>query len=58
MLIGSVKVEKDAVVTHRDSYLLANLTVVSVRRPFFAMAAMLGGLFAGFGLMFPTFSSN
>lgn len=52
MIFGSVTIKKDAVVTHRDSYRLANLSVVSVRRPFFAMTALLGGLFAGFGLVF------
>ena len=34
MIIGFVRIENGAVNTHRDSYLLENLSVVSVRRPF------------------------
>ena len=52
MIIGSVEVNKNAVVTHRDSYLLTNLSVVSVRRPFLAGATLLGGAFVGFGMAF------
>lgn len=52
MILGSVKVNKNAVVTHRDSYILANLSVVSVRRPFLAGAMLLGGAFVGFGMAF------
>lgn len=52
MYFGSVEVLEDSVDTHHDSYRLANMSVVSVRRPFFAMTALLGGLFAGFGLVF------
>lgn len=52
MIIGFVKVNKNAVVTHRDSYILANLSVVSVRRPFLAGAMLLGGTFLGFGMAF------
>lgn len=48
MMIGFIHIDEanGAVNTHRDSYLLDSLTVVSVRRPFF-----LGGLLssAGFG---------
>jgi len=52
MIIGSVSVSKNAVVTHRDSYLIKNLSVVSVRRPYLAGAIVLGGAFAGFGVAF------
>lgn len=52
MILGSVTVNKNAVVTHRDSYLLTNLSVVSVRRPFLAGAILLGGTFLGFGIAF------
>ncbi len=40
MILGHVTVTDGAVNTHRDSYLLQNLTVVSVRRPFFAGALL------------------
>lgn len=33
MILGYVSVDGHAVVTHRDSYLLDQLSVVSVRRP-------------------------
>jgi len=49
---GSVEVKDDAVITHRYSYLLQNLSVVSVRRPFLAPALVVGGAFTLFGLGF------
>lgn len=52
MIIGSVDLQNGAVVTHRDSYLLKNLSVVSVRRPFLGGAILLGSAFAGFSLAF------
>jgi len=52
MIIGSVKIGNGAVVTHRDSYLIANLSVVGVRRPYLAGAMLLGGAFSGFGFAF------
>lgn len=52
MILGSVDISKNAVVTHRDSYLVDSLSVVSVRRPFFSAAVMLGGAFSGFGIAF------
>ncbi len=52
MIFGSITLENNAVVTHRDSYMLANLSVVSVRRPYLAGAALLSGGFSGFGLAF------
>lgn len=54
MILGFVHVdaENGSVETHRDSYLLDTLTVVSVRRPFLAGGVMFGGGFAGFALMF------
>lgn len=51
-ILGSVEVKDDAVVTHRDSYLLQNLSVVSVRRPFLAPALVIGCAFTVFGLGF------
>lgn len=46
MIIGHIHidVENGAVNTHRDSYLLDSITVVSVRRPF-----LIGGLSCGAG---------
>jgi len=52
MIIGFVKLENGAVVTHRDSYLLKNLSVVSVRRPFLGGAILLGASFGGFSIAF------
>lgn len=52
MIIGSVTLQNGAVITHRDSYLLKNLSVVSVRRPFLGGAILLGGAFAGFSAAF------
>lgn len=51
-ILGFVKIQDGAVVTHRDSYLLQNLTVISVRRPFLAPAIVIGGALAIFGLGF------
>ncbi|MCP4099244.1 MAG: hypothetical protein GY748_23720 [Planctomycetaceae bacterium] len=51
-IIGSVSVENGAITTHRDSYLLSNLSVVSVRRPFLASSVFLGAGFSGFGIAF------
>lgn len=52
MILGHVVVDGHAVVTHRDSYLLETLSVVSVRRPFFASGLLLGSAFAGFTAVF------
>lgn len=54
MMIGFVHIDEEhgAVSTHRDSYLLDNITVVSVRRPFFAGSLMTGTGFIGFALSF------
>lgn len=51
-IFGYIKVEGGAVSTHRDSYLLANISVVSVRRPFLGGAVLLAGCFLGFSLAF------
>lgn len=42
-ILGSVEVENDAVITHKDDYFFDTLTVVSVRRPFFAPAMIVSG---------------
>lgn len=52
MIRGFVRVEENAVITHRDSYLLDTLTVVSVRRPFLMPGAVFGIAFFGFAVMF------
>ena len=51
-ITGSVLVENGAITTHRDSFLLSNLSVVSVRRPFLAISFFLGAGFCGFGIAF------
>ncbi len=52
MLIGSINITQKAIITHRDSYLISNLSVISTRRPFLGSAFMLGGAFIAFGLAF------
>lgn len=53
MLIGSVRVEGDVVVTHNTSYALDNIAAISARRPLLAVGVMmmLGalGLILSFG---------
>lgn len=58
MIFGTVRLEDGAVTTHRDSYLIDTLTVVSVRRPVLAPALLTGGGLAAFtvsfaGLLYP-----
>ena len=52
MIFGFVSVNGHAVKTHRDSYLIKNLSVVSVRRPLLAPAFLFGLGFGGFGWSF------
>ena len=49
MIFGSVSINGHAVNTHRDSYLIENLSVVSVRRPPLAPACLFGLGLGGFG---------
>jgi hypothetical protein len=48
MIFGRLSVDDRAVSTHRDSYLLSELTVVSVRRPFLPPVMLLAGGGIGF----------
>ena len=52
MIIGSVIIEGRAINTHRDSYLLENLSVVSVRRPMLLPSLMFALGIGGFGFAF------
>ncbi|MCB1465160.1 MAG: hypothetical protein H6882_11705 [Rhodobiaceae bacterium] len=52
LIFGSLDVRGNAVVTHRDSYLLQNLSVVSVRRPMLPASLMIGGGLIGFTIAF------
>lgn len=52
MIIGSVQVSENAITTHRDTYLLAHVSVVSVRRPFLSAALLIAGGLSGFTLAF------
>lgn len=52
MIFGSIHIDERAVSTHRDSYLLPTLSVVSVRRPLLAPALMLAGSATGFAAAF------
>ena len=48
MIFGSISVDRDGVTTHKDSYVLDHLTVVSVRRPLLGPGLMIGGGFLAF----------
>ena len=52
MIFGSINVTRAAITTHRDSYDLGGISVVSVRRPFAAPAILIGGGLAGFSATF------
>lgn len=52
MIFGRLSVDERAVSTHRDSYLLSELTVVSVRKPFLPPAMLLAGGSIGFAAAF------
>lgn len=54
MILGYIQVDRErgTVDTHRDTYLLGALTVVSVRRPFFLGGLLFGLGFAGFTVAF------
>ncbi|PHR55176.1 MAG: hypothetical protein COA47_14360 [Robiginitomaculum sp.] len=51
-VFGNVDIDSASVETHRDTYLLHNISVVSVRRPFLAGALMCSAGFGGFGIAF------
>lgn len=52
MIFGSVELHEGALVTHRDSYRLETLSVVSVRRPLLAPAIFFALGLGGFTLAF------
>ena len=52
MIFGSISVTDKSVDTHRDSYLIEQLSVVSVRRPFMAGALLIGGSLTAFVVRF------
>ncbi len=52
MIFGSVHVSGRSVETHRDSYLLSHLTVISVRRPLLPGAVLLASGGTAFALAF------
>ncbi|MGJ8527446.1 hypothetical protein [Maritalea sp.] len=52
MILGTINIKQNAVVTNKDSFLLASLSVVSVRRPFIAPSLMLCGLLVGYAAVF------
>lgn len=54
MMIGTIHIDEDsgAVSTHRDSYLMDNISVVSVRRPLLAGGLLFGAGFGAFALAF------
>ena len=54
MMLGFLKIDlvERVLHTHRDSYFLDNVTVISVRRPFLAMGLMGGVGLIGFGITF------
>ncbi len=52
MIIGFVKVEDGTVLTHRDSFILDSVSVVSVRRPYLAGSLLLSSALLGFSASF------
>ncbi|WP_299500474.1 hypothetical protein [uncultured Roseobacter sp.] len=52
MIVGKVEITGRAVQTHRDSYMLSQLSVVSVRRPFLAVSMLFSVGSLGFGWSF------
>lgn len=52
MIFGTITVTDDVVSTHRDSYLLGSLTVVSIRRPILIPSLIIGASGAAWGLAF------
>ena len=52
MLFSPVKIEDGAVHTRNDSYLLANLTVISARRTLLGSGLLIAGALGGFALAF------
>lgn len=49
MIFGSLDIDDQAVQTHRDSYLIAGLSVISVRRPFLPVCLVIAAGTGGFG---------
>ena len=52
MIIGSIEVTEKAVTTHRDSFLLNKISVVSVRRPLLGGALLMSAGIIGFTASF------
>lgn len=52
MIFGTVEATDETVETHKDSYVLSSLTVVSVRRPFLPAGIMFGLGGSAFALSF------
>ena len=54
MIAGLIDIDLDdrVIHTHRDSYLIDTLSVVSVRRPLLPAGLLMGAGLAGFGLAF------
>ena len=54
MILGFVDIDRanGTINTHRDSYVLENLSVFSVRRPFLPGGILFGAGFSGFALVF------
>lgn len=50
MIFGSLDIDDQAVQTHRDSYLIAGLSVISVRRPFLPVCLVIAAGTGGFGI--------
>ena len=54
MILGFISIDlaEGAIHTHHDTYLLRDISVVSVRRPFLASALTFGGGISGFAAAF------
>lgn len=52
MILGSIRVEGDAIITHRKTFVLSQLTNWEVYQPFWIPAILLGAALSGFTAAF------
>ncbi|TPW33121.1 hypothetical protein FJU08_00700 [Martelella alba] len=52
MIFGSLSIDGGVIHTHRDSYLIKGLSVISVRRPFLPTGLLIAASIGGFGLAY------
>lgn len=52
MIFGKLDVVGNSIVTYGSTYLLSNITTISVRRPLLSIGLIIGTLILGFGISF------